>query len=481
VVPERVPACGTPAMPMGPAAEQYCCQNAYNCRCMINDAMHADPAEAGDASTGHENRESRKSHESRGSLRLLHICRALPDHEIGGMQGHAWDLVRALAGRGHDVSVLTTAMEPGSTTDRTMVKEGVKCNFLARTHPMRYSREFRRETSRALEEMHAGKGGEGFDLVHSQSGGALGPVRSGLLDRLGLPLVVTQHGTHRDEIASRLAGASLADPRNWAWAQWSRVRMGWNGRTSGRAYLRRAARVICVSEQLAAQVIEEYGIDSSRVVMIPNSLDTDRFHPGEPDRSLMAELGLDPELPVVLFLGRMEMEKGPEVLLRAWAELCGGPGSGSRSPGAQLLMVGRGSALENIRNAVRERGLRNVVITGLVSGKKLAACYRLSDIFCFPTLRREGLPFNVLEAMASGLPVVTSPMGGIPTAVDDTVGRLVEPEPSKLADTLVGLLEDEALCGRLGRAGRERILARYSLESMVDATLEVYREVLEST
>ena len=127
---------------------------------------------------------------------------------------------------------------------------------------------------------------------------------------------------------------------------------------------------------------------------------------------------------------------------------------------------------------IRENGLgRSIEIIGYVKPSEVYSYYENANVFVLaPPI--EALAQVLLEAMASGLPVIASPMGGIPAAVDEKVGMLVPPEPSSLVPRLEELLTDGELRKKLGRAGRERVLERYSLGSMVDATLRVYEDVL---
>jgi len=405
------------------------------------------------------------------TLNLVHMCRALPFHGIGGMEKHAWDLARDCSSRGHKIKFITTSMDSKCKRDAVYHRDGVECTFLGNTPPMRYSSQFFKASTKLFEKMCISNS-DRPNIVHSQSSGALGLVKNGILKREKIPLVVTQHGTHLMEVHSRLAGASISDPKSWAWAQKSRIVMNWNRHFKGKPFLQSADRVICVSEQVREQAIDEYNLDPQSVITIPNGLDTEEFRPGKRDENIMMELGLRSDLPIVLFLGRMEKEKGPELVLRTWKE-------SSLDEKTQLLMVGGGSALNSLCALHGQMNLKNVVITGMVPQNRVSQCFRLADIFCFPTLRKEGLPYNILEAMSSALPVITTPMGGIPSAVDEKVGRFIKPDPANLADMILGLLENDELRRDLGRAGRNRILKRYSLDGMVDATLKVYRDVLE--
>ena len=101
------------------------------------------------------------------------------------------------------------------------------------------------------------------------------------------------------------------------------------------------------------------------------------------------------------------------------------------------------------------------------------------DVFCAPSIE-EGFGLSVLEAMRHACPVVASRVGGIPGLVGEEAGLLVPPgDPPALAEALGRLLEDARLRGRLGKAGQERVLKLFPVQTMIDKTRSVYEEVLQ--
>jgi glycosyltransferase involved in cell wall biosynthesis len=161
------------------------------------------------------------------------------------------------------------------------------------------------------------------------------------------------------------------------------------------------------------------------------------------------------------------------VLIEAWSRVA------EAAPGATLTLVGDGperSALLAAADGVRSRSVHLVGFQGDVTG-----CLYGSDLFVQPSLA-EGLPVAVLEAMACGLPVVATSVGGVGEAVDDgTTGLLVPAgDPGSLAEAMLELLRDPRRARKLGLAGRQRVVRRFDAPRMVEAYLELYRSFLST-
>jgi glycosyltransferase involved in cell wall biosynthesis len=161
----------------------------------------------------------------------------------------------------------------------------------------------------------------------------------------------------------------------------------------------------------------------------------------------------------VLTVGRVESEKGHHIMLEALAQLA------SRMVPVRWTLVGDGSLLASVRHRAVELGLGSeVVLLGRVGQDRIRSLYLDADVFCLPSLV-EGVPVVLMEAMASGLPVVASGIMGVPELVEDRVsGLLVSPgRADALADAIEVLAVDPALRCRMGRAGRQRVELDYDM------------------
>jgi glycosyltransferase involved in cell wall biosynthesis len=238
--------------------------------------------------------------------------------------------------------------------------------------------------------------------------------------------------------------------------------------------LRRADRVITISESARRDVIELCGVAPERVTAILLAAD-ERFRPAPADavRAFRDRHGLPERF--VLYLGTLEPRKNVEALVRAYALL--------RERGSDdhvLVLAGpRGWQYEPIFELIRRLGITdNVRLPGFVPAEDQALWYSSAAVFAFPS-RYEGFGLPLLEAMACGAPVVSSNASSLPEVVGDA-GLLVDPsDVDGLSSALARLLEDEPLRQALAAAGLARAQS-FSWRRLASETVQVYREVLEA-
>ena len=238
--------------------------------------------------------------------------------------------------------------------------------------------------------------------------------------------------------------------------------------------VRRAARVIAISEHTRRDVIRLCGVPPERVTTIHLAADA-RFRPvGEAD---VARFRRERRLPerYILYMGTLEPRKNLGTLIRAYAELRDAGGA----PHALVLAGARGWRYEPIFRLVEELGLQeHVLFPGYVPAEEQPLWYSAADVFAYPSLY-EGFGLQLLEAMACGTPVIASNSSSLPEVVGDA-GVLVEPTDVRgLAEALATLLGDDGRRAELCEAGLARAGA-FSWRRMAEQTVQVYREVLRA-
>jgi 1,2-diacylglycerol 3-alpha-glucosyltransferase len=234
--------------------------------------------------------------------------------------------------------------------------------------------------------------------------------------------------------------------------------------------------VITPSEMIA----EIVGVRANRrPKVISNGIDLECFTPdsqfqGEAE-IMRRKYQLDPDLPTILFVGRIDPDKQVDLLVRAFAEVL-------HSVAAQLLIVGSGTCLDKIIEMTKELHIQHLChFPGFVSSTgDLPGLYRLSAIFCTTSLV-EIQSSVVLEAAATGLPVVAFQSSSMPEFVaDGESGYLVKPlDITAMADRIVGLLRNLNQAKAMGQVGL-RIVRKHSHKHSLDAHLTLYESVLRS-
>jgi starch synthase len=393
-------------------------------------------------------------------MRVDLLTKEYPPEIYGGAGVHVAELVKAL---------------------RTDIDVTVRCFGAARSEPDTVAYGVPAELAAANAtlttlgvDLQMAQDVQGADVVHSHTWYANG---AGHIAKLlhGVPHVVTAHSLEplRPWKAEQLGGGYRVS--------------SWIEKTAFEA----ADAVIAVSGGMRADILRSYpALDESRVHVVYNGIDLDRWKPVD-DRDTVRALGIDPDRPSVVFVGRITRQKGLPYLLRAAAllppevqlVLCAGAPD---TPGILAEVTELVEALQKERSGV-------VWIDRLLPQPELSAVLTAGTVFVCPSVY-EPLGIVNLEAMACGLPVVGTATGGIPEVVADGVtGRLVpidqltdgtgtptDPEVfvADLARTLTEVLADPDRAAEMGRAGRVRAEEMFSWGQIAASTREIYAGLL---
>ena len=241
------------------------------------------------------------------------------------------------------------------------------------------------------------------------------------------------------------------------------------GRLKLRALCLLRPRFVTVNRELVGE-LAEHGLGSADVVIVPNGVDSNAYHPPAPDAK--AELRAELKWPgglCFLYVGRLAVEKRLDVFIEQL-----GLALREKPADAFAVLVGKGEMEPRIREAAAAAGLADRVHF-LPPTPEIGRLYRAADVFVLPSIS-EGLSNALLVAMATGLAVLASRVGGIPDAVaDGDSGFLFEPQDiPAFRQALMRFLEDPALAEKMGRRARADILAHYNLSAVAQRYLELY-------
>lgn len=406
-----------------------------------------------------------------------------PLHGPGGLERHVADLVRHLRRAGVRVTLVTSPPRH-QIQDPHGAEAPVAVTFVPYvTFPFagrRGTTVLDRSTAYPLFGWRAGRlaaalvRNGGVQLVHAHGASALGYARARARDRLGtVPLVLNPQG---------LEEFGPPDGRGVSLKTLAYRPLQWAVRASARA----ADRVIATDTSLVGMVVGRLGIPRERVRVIPNAIDLLEIDRGTDPRAGLERrrrLGAGPDDVILLSVGRLERNKGFDVLAEALAHLQhAATAQGTALLGSEWrwVLVGDGPFRPMLDRFITTAGLRaHVHLTGRVEEAALHEWYEAADLFVHPT-RYEGSSLVTLEAMAHRRPVVATTAGGLPDKVRPGVnGWLVSPGR---ADQLQQALR-EALATRdrwpaMGEASRAIVEREFAWSRVLGQWLELYGEIL---
>ena len=254
------------------------------------------------------------------------------------------------------------------------------------------------------------------------------------------------------------------------------VSFNWFLRIFEESMLKRSNRIIAVSDFTRRELLQYYKVQADKIRVIHNGVDTRKFQPATDKRKAKQELGFNPDDIAVLSVGRLYARKGLFTLIESM------PAVVRSFPRAKFVISGKGQSNEMKKLVAHAQKLGvngNIVFTGYYPDRKLPRLYQAADVFAFSTFY-ENLPFAVLEALSTGLPVVTTRVGGIPEMIESGKnGFLVQPFNSReLSDRILYLLEHPAAASEMALLARKVILERFDWRLIVKKVLAVYDEAL---
>lgn len=235
-------------------------------------------------------------------------------------------------------------------------------------------------------------------------------------------------------------------------------------------YGRRASRVVTTGEMIRDHLIDVLKLDPSHVVSIPTGTDLSRYFPGDKAQA-RAKLGLPTDKKLIGMVATLRSWKGHRFMVDALLD--------RKLDGAVAIFVGDGPQEPMLKQQVEERGLKDRIV---FAGRRedVQDWLRAFDVFVLPSTGNEGIPQALMQAMATALPVVTTPVGAIPELVTHMEsGFVVAPEnPASLTEGIATVLNDPMLAKRLGEAGRAVVERKHTKAAMLDAMEAVFRKAL---
>jgi len=399
----------------------------------------------------------------KSKLRILFTTSGYkPAYRMGGLIIAVSSVAEGLVRKGHSVTVFTTncnqSEELDVPVDCPQMIEGVEVWYFRRLELLKKMMHFVPDLSNSIGYLYAPamanqlkKTISSMDLVHTHLTFIYPTYAAAHAAKVhNKPLFYSQHG--------------VLDPTHLSFHSFKK-----------RLYIRIVEQPILKSATTLIALTEAEE-DSYRTLcpsvpcrIIPNGIDVNQ-HYSKPDNPNI--LNIHPEAIVILFLGRLHPVKGADKLLKAFFNVC------TQVSDAILVMAGPDEFnLENqFQTMVGQSGLQNrIIFPGMVTGETKKNLLARADLFCLPS-GAEGFSIAILEALASGTPVMISPGCHFPEVEKTGVGRVVEAEPKAMAKAMIELFKDRKKLEEMGRRGREFVIQNYSMDTIVDQLIEVYDE-----
>jgi glycosyltransferase involved in cell wall biosynthesis len=230
---------------------------------------------------------------------------------------------------------------------------------------------------------------------------------------------------------------------------------------------------VAIAEEVARTFETLYNYPNP--ILIPNGVSIDAFSPDREVRQrVRRELEVEPQTLVFVHVGRFAAVKNHEMLVAAFAQLVG-----QQPLPTELWLVGDGELREAVQHQVRALGIESRVrFLGVRSD--IPDLLRAADVFVFPS-RWEGNPLSVMEAMATGLPVIATAVGGVPELVEEGASGILVPNEDLhgLVAAMQRMAQDPNLRGQMGQAARQRAVERFDIRQTVRAYEALYEEILQ--
>jgi len=374
----------------------------------------------------------------------------------GGEGAYTYGLAKALSDSGHRVSVITADVEGRRGVSKNKI-EIIPITPIEKPGLKLFS--FNLKAMKKIVEIY---NNQNIDILHFTYDFYKITIKK---EKISVPIIATLHHPWSAERRFIKAKIPLFRP-----AYFRRLVVLSYFAKMSKEICENADKLIAISKYTAQSYISEFHVPPDKIEIIPNAVDTNKFHPAVDGYEVRKKLNLEERDRVVLFVGRLDYNKGIEYLLRSFSRI------NEEGTEARLVIVGEGA----LKKYICKYPLKNSIIpVGHVSEEDLPKFYAASNLVVLPSLM-EGFGITLLEAMASGKPCVATRAGGVEDVViNGETGLLVPPADSySLCHAIRTFLTDDKLSKEFGTAGRKRAENYFTWGKVAKRTVEVYKKVI---
>ncbi len=406
----------------------------------------------------------------------MHICQLAGEYpnRWGGLGTAAYNLSKALASKGHRITVITR--KGGGKYPKIEGVDVIEVKWAK--IPMEFTRSFGRRALTSLKKLNKENP---VDVIHFHAPLIAWNENQFRKANEIAPIVTSLHGSWLGERRGLLSSAKFGEPGTWGNINDIGIRMLANHYAKFENIAINNSE-ICVANSIATKndFISNYepptnwnckcilwGIDAQLYRPMHSDSEDDSVRASE----IRKKYSIDSNANLILAVGRLAARKGHGFLISSFAELL------KKLPNSHLIIIGRGNLRKKLLRKVKKLSIQDSVsILGGMSFEKIAEWYRISSIIVYPSFY-EGQGLIPLESMASGTPCLAFDMPPLTEMLDDDVGGLCEMDTNSLANSMYELLSSKNL-SELGSAGRHRVLDKFTIEGNANDFISIYEKVI---
>jgi glycosyltransferase involved in cell wall biosynthesis len=373
-------------------------------------------------------------------------------------------LCEALTKRGHKVTVYAPKKE---LKDVKVHENGVTYNFVECRFGIfktLYKDTKNSWEKRSVEAFTGDHRREPFDIILGQSSWALPLIR--IKNEIGIKVVSVLHGSKIGEYQTQLRNVKSVRELALCIRDLPHVLRAFF--VTQREFVQKSDKLIAVSNFVKNSIIEETFVPESKITVIHNGVDESKY-PDDDKQYATKERKVK-----LIYIGRVIRAKGLFVLINSLEKITGRDW--------ECTIAGDGNALGSLKTLITQKNMTEKVrFTGFMKYEDIITELYDSDIFVLPSLRKEGFPMTIVEAMFSGLPSVVTDIGGNSDAVvNGETGYLVDPgDEQELTSKLIELMDSPEKRQVFGKNARNRAHNEFTIDRMVDKYEQVFKEILK--
>ena len=390
-------------------------------------------------------------------MKILMLTWEYPPRIVGGIARVVHDLSKRLIKDGHEVTVVTykDGDTPAYENDKGVEVYRVE-NYMI--HPNNFIDWIMQLNFNLIAKATEIIQKEGkFDVIHAHDWLVANAAKA-LKNAFDIPIVATIHATE----AGRNSGIHDDTQRYINDTEW--------------LLTYEATEVIVNSNYMKNHVQGLFGLPFDKINVIPNGINLTNFNGVDRDYDFRRQYAMDNEK-IILYVGRLVYEKGVQHLISAMPKIL------ENYHDAKLIIAGKGGMLDELKGQAEAMGLSNkVYFTGYLNSKQVQKMYKCADVAVFPSTYE---PFGIvaLEGMLSGTPVVVSDVGGLNEIVQhgENGMKSYAGNPNSLADSIISLLYDPALCMKVAKNAKAKVKAEYNWQKIAQDTHFAYQKAICET